>query len=77
MGEVFFFPPILNKNLSRIFKIHSRFPRITLRSGLVKLVNKRFFFFFLGGGVGGGGRGGGGFGKGKLVFGPPWGGKWY
>jgi hypothetical protein len=44
MGEVMFLHPVLNKTLSRIFKIHSPFPVISLESGLVKLAKKMIFF---------------------------------
>jgi hypothetical protein len=45
MGEVFVLHPVLNKNLSRIFKIHSRFPGISLGRRSVELCQKMVFIF--------------------------------
>jgi hypothetical protein len=43
MGEVIVLHPILNKNLSRIFKIHSRFPGIALGKQTGKTGEKNGF----------------------------------
>jgi hypothetical protein len=64
MGEVFVLQPVLNKNLSLILKIHSRFLGISLGRRSVELAKKWFYFWE------------GGFGGGKVVFRPPWSGKW-
>jgi hypothetical protein len=65
MGEVTFIQPFLYKILSCIFKINYRLPGIALGNELVKLGKNGFDF------------GKNGFGGGKVVFEPPWGGKWY
>lgn len=44
LGEVFVLQPILNKNLSLFFKIHSYFLEISLENGLVKLAKNVFFY---------------------------------
>jgi hypothetical protein len=72
MREVFVLHPIMEKNLSRFFKIHFHLPRIASQDEvkLVKMLRKRFLFRkvvfrtppevvsgFRGGGGGGGGGG--------------------
>jgi hypothetical protein len=67
MREVIVLHPVMNKNLSRFFKIHSGFPGIALGKQVVKTGEKTVFLLFWGRR----------FWRGKVVFGPPWGGKWY
>jgi hypothetical protein len=65
MGEVFVLQPVLNKNLSLDFENSFSFSGISLGRRSVELAKNGFYFWE------------GGFGGGKVVFGPPWSGKWY